>query len=187
MLPGAPPPVLTFFVGRVLTWIVLTSACALPLMVLTWSRFTAIERFGEAVGVLVWTVVVAILAERLRWPTSDAGGSFPGAMQLVVWNRWTSREADRQSAMWRTGALVTAVIHGCLAIFTGPLGLFLWFAPAVWMGSPIARIASGESDFRAAFAWTLICGAQTAVVAWLCGRAFYRGQREKASDHHRAM
>ena len=154
-LPGAPPPVRTFFVARVLTWIVLTSACALPLMVLTWNRFTSIERFGEALGVLVWAVVMAILAERLG-----------------------------QSAMWQRGALVTAVMYAGLAIFAGPLGVFLWFAPAVWMGSPIARIAGGDSPFWAALAWTLICGGQTAVVAWCCGRVFQRGQREKTSNSH---
>ncbi len=184
MLTGGPPPVVRFFVGRVIAWVVLTSTCALPLMMLTWSRFTPIERSGEALGVFVWVVVMVIVGERLRWPSSDDGGSLLGAMQLVVWNRWTSREADRRSAMLRTGALVTAIIYGCLAIFAGPLGLLLWFAPAVWIGSPITRVASGESDFRAAFGWTLICGAQTAVVVWLCGSAFHRGQREKMSNHN---
>lgn len=174
MLPGASAPVLTFFVRQALMWVVLTTACALPLLVLTWSRFTPTERLGEVMGVLVWAVVMTMVAERLRWPAADAGASLSGVVQRVAFDRWTSREADRQSAMMRTGALVVAVIHTGLAIVAGPLGIFLWFAPAVWLGSPLARTVNGESDFRGALVWTLICGAQTAVVAWLSGRAIHR-------------
>lgn len=180
MLAGAPPPVGQFFLRRVISWVVLTSACALPLMILTWSNFTPIERFGEALAVFVWVVVMVIVGERLRWPSSHDARTLGGALQFVVWNRWTSREADRRSTILRTGALVTAIVHGCLAIFAGPLGLLLWFAPAVWIGSLLTRIARGESDFWAAFGWTLICGAQTALVAWLCGRAIHRGKGASA-------
>ena len=176
VLAGAPPPVVQFFVRRVISWVVLTSACALPLMILTWSDFTPIERFGEALGVFVWVVVMVIAGERLRWPSSHDARTLAGALQFVVWNRWTSREADRRSAMLRTGALVTAIVYGCLAIFAGPLGLFLWFAPAMRIGSLLTRILSSDSDFWPVFGWTLICGAQTALVAWLCGRAIHRAK-----------
>jgi len=176
VLAGAPPPVVQFFVRRVISWVVLTSACALPLMILTWSDLTPIERFGEALGVFVWVVAMVIAGERLRWPSSHDARTLAGALQSVVWNRWTSREADRRSAMLRTGALVTAIVYGCLAIFAGPLGLLLWFAPAVWIGSGIGRIANGGPDFWPAFGWTVICGAQTAIVVWLCGLATHRGK-----------
>jgi hypothetical protein len=97
-----------------------------------------------------------------------------GRLQLMIWNRWISREADFRSAMLRRGALATAILYACLAIVAGPLGVFIWFAPAMRIGLPVLRIADDFSDFWPAFGWTLICGAQTALVVWLCGRAFYR-------------
>jgi hypothetical protein len=94
-----------------------------------------------------------------------------------MWNRWGSREADRQSQMLRTGALATAIVHTGIAIAGGALGLFLWFAPVVLVVSYLPLISEIESGFWSGFMWTLACGAQTAVVAWLCGRAIDRARR----------
>ena len=154
ILPGARPPIATFFLGRLVIWVFLVCACALPLAILTADRFTPAERSAEWVGTLVWAVAMVIIGER----------------------HWSSREAARRSAMLRTGALATAIIHSGLAIFAGPLGLFLWFAPAIWTGSRLPLMSHLESDFWNAFAWTLVCGAQTAIVAWVCGRALGRAR-----------
>ena len=132
------------------------------------------QLFAEWLGVLVWAVAMVIIGEGLRWP-SDAR-SLLDAMQLVMWNRWTSREADRRSAMLGTGALAAAIIHSGLAIFVGPLGLFIWFAPTVWIGSQLPLVSELESGFWNAFTWTLVCGAQTAIVAWMSGLALGRAR-----------
>jgi hypothetical protein len=168
-IPSAPPPVAAFFRGRVVRWVVLVCACALPLALVTTGRFTPAERSAQLLGALVWVIAMVIIGERLRWP-SDAR-SLVEAMQNVMWNRWTSREADRRSAMLGAGAIAVAIIHSGLAIVTGPPGFFIWFAPAIWIGSRLPLVLDLESDFWNAFTWTLVCGAQTAIVAWICGRA----------------
>jgi hypothetical protein len=117
-----------------------------------------------------------ILGERLRWPSPDDRQSLRGALFSVIWGRWTSREADRRSEMLRAGALVTALVHTGFAIFAGPLGLFLWFAPVVWVVSYLPLGSDIESDFWNAFVLTLMCGAQSVVVAWLCGHAIDRAR-----------
>ena len=129
---------------------VLVGACALPLVTITWHRFTPTERSAEALGGFVWVVVMAIVGERQRRPS------------------------DARSL--RSGALATAMVHAGLAIFGGPLGVFLWFAPAVRIGAQLTKISHVESDFGNAFMWTLVCGAQTAIVAWLCGRVIERSR-----------
>jgi hypothetical protein len=177
VVPGARPPVGEFFLGRVFLWVGLVGACALPLVILTWREFSPSERLGEALGVLVWMVVMVIMGERLRWPSRDDRRTLRGAVQMVMWHRWTSREADRLSAMLSAGTLATAIVHVALAIVAGPLGLFLWFGPTVWIGSLLPLISDIESDFGNAFTWTLMCGAQSAIVAWLCGRAINRARR----------
>jgi hypothetical protein len=166
-----------FFLRRVFVWVVLVGACALPLAMMTWRHFTPTERFGEALGVFVWTVVMVIAGEQLRWPSREDIGSPRGALLVMIWNRWNSREADRRSKMLRAGALATAIVHAGLAIFAGPLGIFLWFAPAVLIASPLLRIWEPESDFLNALLWTVVCGAQSAIVAWLWGRAIDRTRR----------
>jgi hypothetical protein len=170
-----------FFLGRVATWVVLVCVCALPIATLTWGRFTPAERLGEIVGVFVWVVVMVIFAERLRWPARGDTPSLRAALLSVMWSRWTSREADRRSQMLRTGALATAIVHTGIAIIGGPLGLFLWFAPAVLVVSYLPLISEIESGFLAGLTWTLVCGSQTAIVAWLCGRAIDRARRARAN------
>jgi hypothetical protein len=94
-----------------------------------------------------------------------------------MWNRWTSREADRPSELLRAGALATALVHTGLAVFAGPPGLFLWFAPVVWVFSYLPLASDIESDFWNVFVLTLMCGAQSFVVAWLFGRAITLARR----------
>jgi hypothetical protein len=175
--PGARPPVLEFFLGRVFEWIVLVIGCALPLAITTWPKFTASERFAEVLGVLVWAVVMVIVGERLHWPSRDDAGSLRGAVESVIWNRWTSREASRRSTRMRAGALATAIVHAGLAIVGGQLALFLWFAPVVWTVAYLPLISDLESDFWNAFTMTLMCGGQSAIVAWLCGRGIDGARR----------
>ena len=182
ILPGARPPVGEFFLGRVFVWFVLVGACALPVAMMTWRHFTPTERFAEALGVFVWAVVMVIVGEKLRWPSRDDRRTLRGALLVVIWDRWNSREADRQSNTLRAGALAMAIVHAGLAIFAGPLGLFLWFAPAVLIASPPLRIWESESDFVNALLWTVVCGAQSAIVAWLCGRAIDRTRRALRLD-----
>jgi hypothetical protein len=177
ILPAARPPVGQFFLGRVFDWIALVSACALPLVVITWRQFTPAERAGEVLGVCAWVVAMVIVGERLRWPSRDETPSLRGALMRVIWNRWTSREADRRSKMLRAGALVTALVHGVLAIFAGAPGLFLWFTPAVLVASNLPLLSELESGFWNALTWTLVCGAQSAGVAWLCGGAISAAPR----------
>lgn len=78
--------------------------------------------------------------------------------------------------MLRTGALAAAIVHSGLAILAGPLGLFIWVAPAMWIGSQLPLVSELESDFWNAFTWTLVCGAQTAIVAWIGGLALGRAR-----------
>ena len=118
-LPGARPPVVAFFLGRVIIWVVLVCACALPLALVTAARFTLAERAAEWLGVFVWVAAMVIIGERLRWP-SEARSPLE-ALHLVMWNRWSNRAADRRSATLRTGALAAAIIHSGLAIVAGPL------------------------------------------------------------------
>lgn len=169
MLTGARPPVVTFFLARVLSWVGIVSACALPVAVVTWPKFARTERCGEALGALVWAVVMVIVGERLRWPSRVDARSLRDALQIVTRDRWTSQEADRRSQMLRSGGLVTAVGYAGLAIFAGPLGLFLWFGPALWIGSHVPLLSRSGDDFWNALWWTFVCGAQTAIAAWLCG------------------
>ena len=166
-----------FVLGRLFIWIVLGAACALPLATLTWRRFTPTERFAEVLGTCVWVVVMMILGERLRWPSRDDRRLLRGLLFSVMWNRWTSREADRRSKMLRAGALATALVHTGLAIVSGPLGLFLWFAPVVWVVSYLPLASDIESDFWNALVLTLMCGAQSVVVAWLFGCAIDLARR----------
>jgi hypothetical protein len=58
-----------------------------------------------------------------------------------------------------------------VGIFAGAGGLFLWFTPAVLAASNLPLLSELESGFWNAFMWTLACGAQSAIVAWLCGSA----------------
>src|SRR5262245_44180921 len=103
VLACAPPPVVPFFLRRVLAWVGIVCACALPVAVLTWPHFTPAERSGEALGALVWAVVMVIVGERLRWPPGAGARSLRGALETVIWDRWTSREADRRSQTLRSG------------------------------------------------------------------------------------
>ena len=46
-----------------------------------------------------------------------------------------------RSAMLRAGALATAIIHAALAIVAPPpFGMFLWFAPALWMVTAVPMV-----------------------------------------------
>jgi hypothetical protein len=47
-----------FFLRRVVIWIALVLACALPLATLTWRQFTPAEKFAEGLGAVVWVVAV---------------------------------------------------------------------------------------------------------------------------------
>jgi hypothetical protein len=181
---GARPPVLAFFLGRVLEWTVLVCACALPLAITTWRQFTPTERLAETLGVFVWAVVMVIVAERLRWPQREDRQSLRGALTNMVWDRWASREADRRSTLLRAGALATAIVHAGLAILGGGLALFLWFAPVVLIVSYLPLISEIESEFWAPFMMTLMCGGQSAIAAWLFGRGIDRARRALGARSH---
>jgi hypothetical protein len=176
--PGARPPVVEFFLGRIFVWAVLVCACAAPIVVMTWRDFTPLGRLGEALGVFVWIVAISIFGEQLRWPRHTR--TLGEALMAVMWHRWTSRDAHRTSGTLRWGALSVTAIHTALAVFAGPLGVFLWFAPAVYAVTVVSYVPlmpESESDFWNCLMWTLVCGAQSAVVAWLCGRAIDRARR----------
>jgi hypothetical protein len=170
--PGAPPPIVSFFVGRAAAWTVLVTACALPLVVGTWRQITAAGIAGEALGIFLWIIALVIVGERLRWPPQAGAVRGPREVLLaVIWDRWCRRDADRRSERLRAGALALAVVHAALVVFGGSLGLFLWFSPVVVTFAYLPVISELESDFGNCLALTLMCGAQSAVCAWLCGHA----------------
>lgn len=72
ILPGAPPPIAAFFLGRVVIWVVLVCACALPLVMVTAGQFTPAERSAEWQGVLGCAVAMVIIGE------GCAGHQVPG-------------------------------------------------------------------------------------------------------------
>jgi hypothetical protein len=51
-----------------------------------------------------------------------------------------------------------------------PLGLYVLYAPAVWVATRLALISDRASDFHGAFVLTMMCGAQCAVVAAVLAR-----------------
>jgi hypothetical protein len=75
------------------------------------------------------------------------------------------------------GACGNASMAGRSSSERGPLGLFLWFGPAVWIGSHVPLLTRGGADCWKAFGWTFVCGAPTALTAWLCGRGLEPARR----------
>ena len=141
------------FIRQCVIWSALVWACALPFIVLTWSNtgFDRGDRIGEIAGVIVWTLVMVVFAERRRHPV-------------------TARRL-------RAGAAAVAVVNIAAAAIE-PFALFLLYAPAMWLTSPAFSIVRLPLELLpddvtyagTSFGLTLLCGVQAAAMAIGFGR-----------------
>jgi hypothetical protein len=141
------------FIRQFAVWSVVVWACALPIVALTWATFGVAERIGEVAGVIAWTIIVAIIAQRRQ-------------QRLVA----TAR-------LLRTGALAVAAINLVAATIEPPFAMALLYAPAIRAASPIMdplESHAGLSDFAIVFTLTLFCGAQAAAMAFGSGHLIAR-------------
>ena len=131
---------------RLVTWTVVVSGCALPLVFATRMWFSRGGYFGEICGMAVWIALAASIERWKRFPRVASG--------------------------LRAGAVCWMVVQWLAMPMLPQLGFFALYAPAVLVTSSLGLIPHGQvSDFHATFVMTVMCGAQCAGLAMVLGRA----------------
>lgn len=132
---------------RTLGWTILVWGCALPLLMVMWTREEPDGQFGIICGVALWTIALVAYGERLR-----------------------SQSRVRTSRILRSGAAAFLVVQGLVAAMLPPLAFFLLYSPAVWVAGRSRLIPSDASSFHGNLVLTTICGAQAFACAFGLGR-----------------
>jgi len=144
---------------RIALWSVLAWGCALPLLGMTWSKFTTAERIAEAGGVVAWTAIMVLVSTRLQG-------------------------RDSINRMLRDGALAVAALN-LLALIVEPMfALAIIYFPAIRLSVPFMKafdsIAGTGADVANVLTLTLLCGAQAVALAWGLGRLIARARMRVA-------
>ena len=145
------PPVFQWFVRRVVLWTVLVWGCALPLMIVTWTRATPGGRLGEVCGVAMWTI--AVIARDLQLHGLFSGSAWPTL---------------------RSGAVALLVLQGLAAAVFSPFFFYFLYAPALLLVSSLRLIPDDASLFYGDLVLTIVCGGQAFACAWALGRLVER-------------
>jgi hypothetical protein len=153
------PAPLPRFVPRLLTWLAIAFACALPLGVVTFHAFGTSGRSAEAAGIVVWAAVVARCEGRL-----GAGRSATWRRTLVVgFAVWAIVQGAVACVAFGEQGIVRVLALSIYSLALVPFFLVVLLAQlalqlATMEVGPIGMPPCEVVEFVAVFLLTLFCG-----------------------------